>query len=107
MYAIACTYMEELPSVVIAVIESDLSAEDADINANSEVVWHKGRLGAVLLENHLAFEESSLRGSRVDYLWLCNHDRLVFEVVEDCHFANSVVLESALNNAFLEVTVES
>ena len=68
------TYMEKLSSVVIAVIEADLSTKDANINADSKVVRHKRRLGAILLQNHLAFEESSLRGSRVYYLWLCDHN---------------------------------
>ena len=107
MFEFESTYGEELSGVVICVIEADLSAVDANVDTNAKIVWHEGALGAILLENHLALEEGTLWGSRVDYLWLCDHDRLVFEVVEDSHFADSVVLESAFNNAFLEVALES
>jgi hypothetical protein len=38
---------------------------------------------------------------------LTDHDRVILQVVEDDQLANTVVLEAALNDAFLEVTIKS
>ena len=74
MYKFEFTYSKELPGVVITVVEANLSAEDADITADAEVVWHERRCRAILLEDHLALQESTLRGSGVHNLWLSHHD---------------------------------
>ena len=60
-----------------------------------------------MLENDLAFQESALWNARVDLLGLSDHDRLVFQVVEDCHLPDAIVLEAALDDMLLEVTIEA
>ena len=60
-----------------------------------------------MLENNLAFQESALWNARVDLLGLSDHDRLVFQVVENGNFPDFGVFEAAFNNVLLEVTVES
>ena len=99
------TYGVELAGVVIAVVDADLAAKDARVAANGEVVWHER--AAIGLENDLALEECTLRSSRVDLLWLSDHDGLVLQVVENRHLSNLEVLKSALDDVLLEVTVES
>ena len=47
-----------------------------------------------------------MRHSRVDLLWLTDHDGLVFEVVVDDDLSHSGVLETALNDVLFEVTGE-
>ena len=74
VYEFEFTYGEELSGVVITIVESDASAVDAYINTDAKVVWHEGRLGTVLLEDHLALQESTLRCSRIRNLWLSHHD---------------------------------
>lgn len=105
--SILITYFVELPCVVVAVVDADLSPEDANVHSDSEVVRHEWALGAVLLQNHLPLEEGALRGARVFDFGLSQHDGLVLKVVEDGYFSDSVILKSALNNTFLEVAVES
>lgn len=53
---------------------------NADIKANTEVLWHEWAL-SIALQHHLAIEESSLRHARVDLLWLNHEDGLVLEEV--------------------------
>ena len=101
------TYSEELSSIVVTVINAHDSAENGDVGANAEVSGQEWLLGAVLLDDHLALEEGTLWLSSVRDLRLSDHDRLVFEVVEDGHFANPEVLEATFDNALLEVGVES
>ena len=101
------TYSEELSSIVVTVINAHDSAENGDVGANAEVSGQEWLLGAVLLDDHLALEEGTLWLSSVRNLRLGNHERLVFKVIEDGHFANSVVLEATFDNALLEVGVES
>ena len=60
-----------------------------------------------MLENDLAFQESALWNARVDLLGLSDHDRLVFQVVEDGHLPDAIVLETALDDMLLEVTIEA
>ena len=60
-----------------------------------------------MLENDLAFQESALWNARVDLLRLSDHDRLVFQVVEDGHLPDAIVLETALDDMLLEVTIEA
>ena len=36
------TYFVELPSVVITVVDADLTAEDSCVTADGEVIWHEG-----------------------------------------------------------------
>lgn len=101
------TYREELSSIVVTVIYAHDSAEDCNVSANAEVSGQEWLLGSVNLDDHLALEEGTLWLTSVRDLWLCDHDRLVFEEVKDGHFANPVVLEATFNNALLEVGVES
>ena len=61
--SILITYFVELPRVVVTVVDSDLSPEDANVHSDSEVIWHEWALGAVLLQNHLPLEEGALRGT--------------------------------------------
>lgn len=54
----------------------------------------------------MSFEEGALGDSRVHLLGLSDHDRLVFQVVENQGFSNSEVLETALDNALFGVCEE-
>ena len=92
-------------SVVITVEDADLTAKDASVTADREVVWHER--AAVGLQHDLTLEEGALGSTRVDLLRLSDHDRLVFQVVENGHFPDFCVFEAAFNNVLLEVTVES
>lgn len=94
-----------MASVVISVVNANLTAEDASVAANREVVWHEG--ATVGLQHDLALEEGALWRARVDLLGLGDHDGLVLKVVEDGHLSDLKVLETALDNVLLEVTVES
>lgn len=82
---------EEFSGVGITVSHSDRSAADSDIEADSEVGWLEWHGGAVLLDDHLSVEEGSLWGSTVGLLWLGDHDRSVFEEVENNEFSNSEI----------------
>ena len=99
------TYFIELASVVISIVNTNLAAEDACVAANWEVVWHEG--ASIGLQDDLALEEGTLWRTRVDLLGLSDHDRFVFQIVEDGHLSDLEVLKPALNNVLLEVTVES
>ena len=101
------TYLEEFASVLVAVIDADGAAEDANVKANAEVRWKHRKAGAVLLQDHLALEEHSLRSATVGLARLADHDRVVFEVVENDELANAVVFKAALNHALLEVAGKS
>lgn len=88
---------------MIAVVNSNGSSADADIEANSEFIWAQRQSRAVLLEDDLSLEESTLRSSTVDLLWLSDHNRPVFEEVVNYEFSESVVFKSAFDYAFLEI----
>ena len=60
-----------------------------------------------MLENDLAFQEGSLGDARVDLLGLSDHDRLVFQVVEDGYLPDAVVFQAALHDVLLEVSIEA
>ena len=100
-------YLEELSSVLIAVINTDASSENADIKANSKVTREHGEARAVLLQYHLSLEEDTLRSSTVYLSWLADHDGVIFQVIEDDQFANAIVLKAAFNDALFEVTIKS
>ena len=101
------TYLEEFAGVLVDVVDADAASEDADVEADAEVGGEHGEAGAVLLEDHLALEEDALGGAAVHLARLTDHDRVILQVVEDDQLANTVVLEAALNDAFLEVTIKS
>lgn len=86
------TYLKELSCVLIAVIDADAASKDADIDAYSEITWKHGDARAVLLQDHLSLEEDALRSAAVLLSGLTNHDRVIFQVVEDDQLANLVVL---------------
>ena len=90
---------------MITVVDADLSSINASVTSDREVIWHISV--TVLPENDLAFQESSLRDARVDLLGLSDHDRLVFQVVVDGHLPDAIILEAALDDVLLEVTIEA
>ena len=90
---------------MITVVDADLSSVNASVASDREIIWHISV--TVLLENDLAFQESSLRDARVDLLGLSDHDRLVFQVVVDGHLPDAIILETALDDVLLEVTIEA
>jgi len=97
------TYHHELSSVIISIVDSEDASVDSHIAANGEVVRHEGLLRAITLQDHVSIEEGALGDSRVHLLGLSDHDRLVFKVVENHGFSNSVVLKTALDNALFGV----
>ena len=99
------TYRVVPASVVITVINADLTAIDASVSAEAEVVWHE-RI-AIGLVDDVALEEGTLRGSRVGLLGLSDHDGLVLEVVIDGDLSDAEVLQATLDDVLFEVTVES
>lgn len=98
------TYGKELSGVLIAVIDSNGSATDADVETDFEVEGLKWHVWAVLLNDYLSLEEGTLWGSRVDLLWLGDQDRSVLKEVVNNELPNSVVFKSALNNWFFEIS---
>lgn len=101
------TYLEELASVLITIVETDLAAENANINSNTEILWHEWRTRAILLKNNLTLKESTLWNTRVNLFWLSDHDGLILKEIEDNDFSDSVILKTRLNNVLFKVTVES
>ena len=101
------TYLEELSCVLITVVDANATAENANIEANSEVTREHRKTRAVLLEDHLSLEENALRSTTVFLSWLTDHDRVVVQVVENGQLADAIVLKAALNDALLEVTIKS
>lgn len=99
------TYRVVPASVVITVINADLTAIDASVSAEAEVVWHE-RI-AIGLVDDVALEEGTLRGSRVGLLGLSDHDRLILKVVVNRQLSIATILKSALDNVLFEVALES
>ena len=94
-----------MTSVLITVVDADLSSVNACVTSDREVIWHISV--TVVLENDLAFQESSLRDARVDLLGLSDHNRLVFQIVENGHLPDAIVFEAALDDVLLEITIEA
>jgi hypothetical protein len=59
---------------LIAIVDSDASSKDANIETNSEISWEHGSTRSILLEDHLALEEDALRSTAVNLAGLANHD---------------------------------
>ena len=78
------TYFIETAGETVTVVNSELAAIDADVKSNAEVFGHKWSVRTILFKGHLSLKEGSLRSSAVHLLWLSDHNRLVFEEVEDC-----------------------
>lgn len=100
------TYSEEISSVGIAVINADLSAKNANVKTNAEVIRHEGA-HSVTLEDHLTLEESSLRDARILLFGLGDHNWLILQEIVDVEKVNSEVFETALNYTFFEVAEEA
>lgn len=98
------TYSKELSSVLIAVINSNWSAANANIETNFEVKWLKWHVWSVLLNNYLSLEECTLWGSWVDLFWLSDQDGSVLKEIVNNEFPNSIVFKSWLNDWFFEIT---
>lgn len=101
------TYNVKVAGKHVAVVNPELAAVDADVEADAEVVGAEGPVGAVLLEGHLALEEGTLGRAAVDLLGLGDHDGVVFKEVEDHDEAETGVFQAALDNAFLKVGKKS
>ena len=84
-----------------------MATEDADVDSDAEVLGHERLARAIRLQNNLTLKENTLRSARVDLLGLSDHDRLVFQVVEDSDLLDPEILEARLDDALLEVAVES
>ena len=76
--SILITYIIELSCIVIAVVDTDLSSVNSNINSNTKIGWHERTLRAILLKDHLSLKECTLWGSRVSDFRFSEHDRLVF-----------------------------
>jgi hypothetical protein len=79
---------------------------DTDVETDTEVLGHEGG-HTIVLQDHLAFEEGTLRNTGVSLLALDDHDGLVFEEVVDEDIMNSEIFKSALDDALFEVTVKA
>lgn len=101
------TYNVKVTGKLVAIVNSELAAVDADVKANAKVLGIEWPVGTVLLEGHLTLEEGALRSAAVDLLWLSDHNGVVFEEVEDHNEAETIVLETALDNAFFKVRIKS
>ena len=99
------SYLIVTARVVITVVDADLTAIDASVGSDAEVVGHER--ATVRLQDDVALEEGALGNARVDLLGLRDHNGLVLKVEEDGHFPDAVVLETALNNMLLEVALEA
>ena len=88
------TYLEELTSVLVAVVNANGASAETEVKADSEISWLKWHLGSVLLDHHLSLQEDTLRSTRIGLLWLNELNGPVLEVVEDDELANAIVLES-------------
>jgi hypothetical protein len=99
------TYLEERTSVIISVVNAHGTAVDGNVDADGEVLGHE--CGSICSKNNLAFQEGALGNTSVNLLGLGDHDWLVFEVVANDHLSDSHVFETALDDALLEVGVES
>lgn len=101
------TYLEEFPGVLVAVINSNGPAANAEIQADSEVSWLKWHVGTVLLQHHLAVQECALHGTTVDLLWLDHEDGPILKEIVNNKFSYSVVLKARLHDTFLEISEKS
>ena len=90
---------------MITVVDADLPSVNASVASDREIIWHISV--TVVLENNLAFQESSLWDARVDLLGLSDHDRLVLKIVEDGDLSDAEVLKAAFHNVLFEEAVES
>ena len=99
--------LEKFSGVLITVTDPDASSKKSYIKTNSKVSRSNGKARAILLQNHLPFEENSLRGAAVDLFGLTDHHGVVLEVVEDDYLSDSEVFESALHDAFFEVSIKA
>ena len=90
---------------MITVVDADLSSVNSRVAPDRKVIGHVSV--TVVLENNLAFQEGSLRDAGVDLLGLSDHDRLVFQVVEDGYLPDAIVFQAALNDVLLEVSIET
>lgn len=97
--------MVEFASVLVTVIDADLTTVDSSVAADREVIWHEWL--AIGLQDDVSLEECALRCTTVDLLRLSDHDGLVLEVIEDGDFPDAIVLQAALDNMLFEVTEES
>ncbi len=68
------TYLEIFSRILIAIINSNCSTTDSDVEADSEISWFERHAGTILLDDQLSIEEMPLGCSRVDHLWLGYHD---------------------------------
>ena len=101
------TYLEELPSVAVAIVDANGPAAQSEVKAYSEVGWLERHVRTVLLQDHLSLEESTLHGATVDHFGLYDQDRSVLKEVVYYQFSDSAVLQSGLNNALFEISVKS
>ena len=99
------SYLVVAASVVITVVDANLSTVNSGVSTNAEIVGDEGR--AVGLKDDMALQEGTLGDTRVDLLGLSDHDRLVLQVVEDGDLSDTSVLETALDNVLLEVALET
>ena len=100
-------YHVEVSCELIAVVDSELAAVDADIEADAEVLGHERPVGSIAVQGHLSLQESALGSAAVCLLRLGDHDRVVLKEVEDHHEAQAVVLEARLDHALFKVSIKS
>ena len=66
------TYIVVSASVIISAVDANLASVDASISSNAEVVGREGR--AVILQDHLSLQESTLRDTCVGLFGLSDHE---------------------------------
>lgn len=91
----------------VTVVYPEDPLEEVDVDCNVQI-----SPGVVVSEfsndfgNFLSFEEDSLGQAWILYLFLSDVDGLVWKVIVDENCTNSIVLQFALYDMFLEVSVE-
>ena len=94
----------KLPRVEITIVDVDGLPVDIDIGTNYKI-FRRIKL-SVLLQGFLPLQEDSLRHSGVLLFFFIDRNGVVLQVKADYKPSDSVVLQVALCNAFLEVPIK-
>ncbi len=99
-------YLIKFLGVLVTIRKMDIFAKNDDVSAHNKIFRNNKTTTSIWPEDLLSFEEGSLGNATIFEFRLCDCNWIIFKVVKDDDFPDSVIFKCWFDNWFFEVAVK-